>query len=275
MESESHLNSIIKNKKLLLGTGALIISAVIGSSYYLYNILRNDIELTEDHKMQIEEIKEEIEESNGELTIESSILLVSLITKISHEIFNKYKSDINQRRRANIKNKEEYLKLCKETFRLKEKALNNSTKKVLHHFGNVSYEKIQKMIRKISPNELESITYNFNHPTFEENAPPDKNTVKDAFKFFANKFIEETEYFHKISKSRELLNNLEKYKNLYHIENSLIFDLLALKLKIDDELYLEFGYTEDQIRYLLYEYQLYEDPEVKKLYEAINSQMQF
>jgi hypothetical protein len=275
MENESQIQSLFKNKKLLIGTGALIVSAIIGSSYYLYNILKNDVELTEDHKMQIEEIKEEIEESNGELTIESAILLVSLITKISQDIFSKYKSDINQRRRANFKNKEEYVKLCKETFSLKEKALNNSTKKVLLHFGNVSYEKIQKMIKKISPYELESISYKFNHPTFEENAPPDKNTVKDAFKFFANKFIEEIEYFHKISESGELMNNLEKVKNLNQIENSLIFDLLTLKLKIDDELYLKFGYTEDQIRYLLFEYQLYEDPEVKKLYEAINSQIQF
>jgi hypothetical protein len=276
MVNKFSASNIFQNKKVLYGIGAIIASGLIGSAYYLFNIFKNNLELSEEHKMQIEEIKEEIEEMKGELAIESAIQIISIITKLSDEIFFKNKSDIHERRRASINKNDEYIKFCKETFKLKEKALKEANRAVLYQFGNISYDKIQKILRKISPYDLESITYKFNHPTFEGNVPPDKNTVKQAFKFYADRFIEEIEIFH----SKEGTNSVDlnssqniNYSNLR--ENQLIFQLLVIKIKIDDELYIKFKYTEDQIRYLLYEYQLFEDPDVRKLYENVNLQLQF
>lgn len=272
------VSTLINSKKIIYGSGIILISAFVGSVYYLYNIFKNDVELTEEHKMQIEEIKEEIEEMKGEITIEAAIQIVTLITNISDEIFNKNKGDINEKRRACINKPEEYKLYSKETFNLKEKALSEATRKVLYYFGNISYEKIQFLLRKVSQYELESIAYKVNPPSFEENSPPDKSTVKQAYKFYAMRYIEEMELFYeKESKYyKDIIPLNEKSGiSIQSIENELFFKLLIIKLKIDDELYLKFKYREEQIRYLLYEYQLFDDNDVRKLYENVNKQLQF
>ncbi len=49
------------------------------------------------------------------------------------------------------------------------------------------------------------------------------------------------------------------------------FPLLSssIKIKVDDLLYLKFGMTENQIRYLIFEYSLMDDKEVKSINDKI------
>jgi len=69
--------------------------------------------LTEDQKIQIEEIRQEIEESNSEITTEAAKQIIVLIDQIAMENF-KSKSYIHEKRRSAIKNKKELIDFVKQ-----------------------------------------------------------------------------------------------------------------------------------------------------------------
>ena len=64
----------------LIGAAA----ASVGGIFFLFNYFRKDLSLTEDQKIQIEEIRQEIEESNCEITTEAAKLR-STIINVTHE----------------------------------------------------------------------------------------------------------------------------------------------------------------------------------------------
>ena len=48
-----------------------------------------------------------------------------------------------------------------------------------------------------------------------------------------------------------------------------LYQLMILKFRIDDELYRNYSISENQLRFLLFEYNLADDPEIKKLMNDI------
>ncbi len=116
---------------------ATLVSASIGTLYMVINYFRKDLFLTQDQKIQIEEIRQDIEESNCEITTEAAKQIIALINEIATEISNS-RSYIHDKRRTAMKNQVEYHKLCKETLKIKDWALREATRKVLHQFGNIS-----------------------------------------------------------------------------------------------------------------------------------------
>jgi hypothetical protein len=162
-------------------------------------------------------------------------------------------------------------------------------RKVLYQLGNISYEEIQKIIKKISPYELESTAhgmgYNFNpnNEMFADNSTPDKNLIKEAFKFYGKRYIEEIKNlkieWSSSSKTNSTVtddnneNECLKSKNFIHKEREeedYVNKLLMIKLRLCDELFLNYKFTEEQMRYLLYEYQMFDDSEVRRLFDEMN-----
>jgi hypothetical protein len=227
--------------------------------YKLYVLFNNEEELGEERLLQIQELKEEVEEAQ-ELSPELAIQIMAMTNKFAEEIMKKMKPDIDEKRRAVFKQPEEYEKICIEMFECKEYAYNSATTKILKEFG-FSQEELQKVLQTINPYEMEKKIYDYEKPSFEDCPVPDKNQVKEAFMYYGKKFSEEMKDFHKEMSKSQMDPNNQEY---------IIFRLLVVKMKIDDELYFKYKYIEAQIRYLLYEYNLLDDPEVKRVHNNIN-----
>jgi hypothetical protein len=265
----SELNSLNSNtnKKnyFYYIVGGSLLAGVLGGVYYIYNRFSKEEKLSEDTIFQIEEIKNEIEETNGELTVEVAIKISFLANQEAEDIFILKKPDLEVRRRNTLNNISEYEKICKEMLEAKQKCLLGVLKKILNHLGGVSITDFNKIIRKVHPYDLES---NFSYNKFEhsnlENDQPDKNLVKEAFKFLGEKYIEEMESYKKLIQSEGENCNMDKKK-----EEFLFFKLTVAKLRADDMLFLKYKYTEAQLRYLIYKYQMIEDLEIKNVSEAM------
>jgi hypothetical protein len=241
----------------ILGSAAVL--GLVGGVYYLYNLFSQEEELSEEQKLQIEEMKQEVEDTNGELTPELAVQTMALTNKFAEEMMKKMKPDIDERRRAAINNPEEYEKICAELFECKEHAYNTATNRVLAQFG-FSMEDLQKVMSRVSPFEIEKKVYEYEKPSFEGTTIPEKAKVKEAFCYYGKKFTEEMKEFHNMMNQNQVDPSQQDY---------VIFRLLVLKMRVDDELYFKYKYIESQIRYLLYEYNLFEDPDVRRVHESI------
>lgn len=239
----------------LVGAG---IAGVLGSVYYLYSLLSDD-ELNEKEIIEIEEIKQNIEEK-GELTQDSAVHILFLANKHAEEYAKQLKPDLESRRRAAFNNDYEYKALISEFLQLKEQAYMNSSQTVLNQF-NVSMEDLQKKVETLHPMEMERKFFQFEAPAFEKERP-DKQKTKEAFVFYGNKFMEEVQ---KLSMGFHSMGNDPQAQEM------MMFNMLVVKFRVEDLLYFKFFVTEQQIRYLLYHYNLTEDPDVMQIHKKIAS----
>ncbi len=84
----------------------------------------------------------------------------------------------------------------------------------------------------------------------------DKETSKKAFVYYGDRFLTEmTGFYNEIFQLKQPPN-----------ENEVMFTLAVIKTKCDDELYRFYGINEIQMRFLLYEYDVNDDPEVKEMH---------
>lgn len=236
----------------LVGAGVV---GALGGLYYLYTILKGEPELTEDQNLQIEEIKQEIEDSKGELTPNLAIQIMAMTNKVSEEILKKLNPDINERRRAAIKNQAEYERLCVEYLEAKNHAYIAANNNVMNKFG-FNETDFQNVLQRVNPIEFEQKVFQYEKPNFENNIIPDKSVVKEAFIYYSNKFIEDM---------KEFRTMISQFYGDPAQQEMAFSRLLIVKLKVDDELFLKFNLTEHQIRYLLYEYNLLDDPEIRQM----------
>lgn len=243
-----------------LTAGAAI--GLLGSAYYLYTLFSGDEDLAEEDMQQLQELKDAVEESNGgAMNVETAIQIMAMSNRISEEIMKKQKPDLDDRRRAAIDNNDEYERLCQEVFEAKEYAYNQAISKVIGQFGNVNMEEIHKLMSQVPPLEMERINHKYDKQTFDNVPVPEKKLTKEAFAYYGKKFEEEMKEFQKMMSQQTAYNpNQDQY---------FFFRLLMIKMKVDDLLYLKYKYTEPQIKYMLFEYNLFEDPEVKRINEKL------
>jgi hypothetical protein len=239
--------------------GALGITGIIGGLYYLFQAF-NEEAVSEETTTVIEQMKQDVELKGGELTPDDAIKIMALTNKQAEELIRKAKPDIDERRRAAINDKSRYDQLCQEYFESKENAYQAATNIILKKFGNISMDDIQGILSRVSPFELERKTFEFDKPTFE-GAIPDKQRVKEIFKYYGNELSTKMRAFHM---------DMSRYQGDPNMQEYLIFGILILKVRVDDELYLKCNYTEAQIRYLLYHHDLINDPEIKEVNDKIS-----
>lgn len=239
----------------LIGGAAV---GILGGLYYLYTLMTKEEEFSEEQQVEVEEIRQQIQENNGELSTDIAIKILAQINKRVEEIMKVTKPELDEKRRLVMNNYKEYNKQCGEFFSLKEAAYNKATNQILNNF-NMKISDLKEIMDQITPHEVEKKIFIYHKPYFTDNIIPDRETVKEAFIFFGNKFIDEMSNF-----NTECLKTEEKNQDV------IIFKMLVIKLKIDDCLYLKFKMNENQIRYLIFEYSLLEDKEVKTLNDKIS-----
>jgi hypothetical protein len=239
--------------------GALGISGVVGGLYYLFQAF-NEEQISEETSTMIEQMKQEADLNKGELTPDLAIKIMALTNKQAEEIIKKTKPDIDERRRASINDKAKYDQICQEYFEVKEAAYQSASNIILKKFGNFGMEDIQNVMSRISPYELERKSFSYEKPVFEGEFP-NRAKVKEMFKYYGNELS---------MKMREFHQTMNRFQGDPNMQEFLIFGILVLKVRIDDELYIKYKYTEAQIRFLLYEYDLIDDPEIKEVNERIS-----
>jgi hypothetical protein len=237
---------------------AIGITGLIGGLYYLYTTFNEEGEVSDDITNQLEEIKQEAEDNKGVLTPELAIKIMALTNKQAEELIKKLKPDIDDRRRAAL-GTPDYEQICQEYFEVKENAYQTATSVVLKKHVGVQMEDLHNVMSKVSPYDLERKAFKYEKPSFEGDLPS-KSKVKEIFKYYGNQLASKMKEFH------QRMNQFQADPNM---QEFLIFRILILKVQIDDELYMKYKYTETQIRYLLYEYDLIDDPEIKEVNEKI------
>jgi hypothetical protein len=249
---------------LFWGLGAAAVAGIIGSAYYIYTLMNPEEELSENELEQLKELQQEInsdEGKNGGLTVETAIQIMAMTNRISEEMIKKNKPDLDDRRRAAINNPEEYERVCQEVFESKEWAYNESLQKVLSQFAGISLDDIHKLIQTVPPTEIERINHKYEKPTFDQQSVPEKKLVKEAYIYYGKIFKDEMREFQRIISQQ---TQYSPEQGQYFLSK-----LLIRKMKVDDELYLNFKYTEPQITFMLYEYNLLEDAEIKRVNEQL------
>jgi len=242
--------------KSFFALAGVSIAGILGGVYYLYTLLKGEPELSEEVETQIEEIAEKVQ--TGELNVENAVKIMAMTNKVAEDIIKKSKSDIDTRRREALNNGNEYEKICYEYLEAKEYAYHTASSAILNKF-NISMEDLQRVLSKVSPYELEQRLYESEKPAFENNnRDMDRETTKKAFLYYGNKFLGEMNEFQKIMQS------IEQSQQEY-----IMFRLMILKMKIDDELWFKYEINEQQMRYKLYEHKLHDDTEVKRLHDRI------
>jgi hypothetical protein len=239
--------------------GALGITGIIGGLYYLFQAF-NEEPVSEETTTVLEQMKQDVELKGGELTPEVAIKIMALTNKQAEEFIKKAKPDIDDRRRAAINDRARYDQICQEYFESKENAYQAATNIILKKFGNISMEDIQAILSTVSPYELERKTFEVDKPIFDGHIP-DKQKVKEIFKYYGNELS---------LKMREFHMNMSRFQGDPNMQEYLIFGILILKVRVDDELFLKYNYTEAQIRYLLYHHDLINDPEIKEVNDKIS-----
>lgn len=241
---------------LMLGAGLV---GLAGGLYYLYNLFAEE-EISEIELIKIDEIAKKVEESKGVITQEVALQLLAKINKLSEDIIKKQNSDLEMRRREAINNDEEYQSVCMEYLRAKEEAYMTAMNMILQKF-NITYEELSEKTSNLSMADLEKQILLMEKPDFP-NGIPTKEVVKEAYLFFGSKFSTNMETIRK-----ETMNPMLNYDK--GLQEAMMINFIVMKLKIDDELFLRFNYNELQIRSLLYEYNLFNDPDIQQIHKKI------
>lgn len=236
------------------------VAGVLGGIYYLWNTFAEE-EIDEQEMIEIEDIKEEIKKKDG-MNTDTAIRVLYLTNHHAEEELKRSRPDIDKKRREAINNEEEYKALCMEYMEAKEYCYQRASQRILQEFGT-SMEEIQKFVQMVDPATLEKKFFEFEKPDFE-GGMPDKDKVKTAFKYFANKFIEEMQGMSAQFKSMSYSPNPE-------VQQMLMFNLFINKLKVEDMLFIKYDLTEQKVRYLLNHYNLSTDPEIMQLHSRIGA----
>jgi hypothetical protein len=239
--------------------GLVGISSIIGGLYYLFNAF-NDEEVDEQTSNAIEEVKQDVDLKGGELTPDIAIKIMALTNKQAEEFMKRTKPDIDERRRAALNDKARYDQICQEFFEMKEQAYVFASNAILSKFGNITMEDVQNVMARVSPYDLEKKSFEFDKPVFD-GPLPDKQKVKDVFKIYGTEIS---------TKMRDFHQQMSRYQSDPNMQQYLIFTILILKIRIDDEMYMKYHLSETQIRYLLYHYDLMNDPEIRQVNEKIS-----
>lgn len=233
------------------------IAGIIGGLYYFYTLFKDEPEISDEVEHNFEEIQETIQ-TGKELTTDVAIKIIATVNKIAEDIMKSKKPDLDARRREQFNNEEEYEKLVYEFLECKEVCYNQATSVVLNKF-NISMQDLQMKLSTVPPYEIEKKLLECEKPSFDEsNKDISKETTKQAFIYYANKFItqmgEMGKMFQRIDPSQQ---------------DFVMFKLISIKTKVDDELWFKYQINENQMRYKIHEFKLYEDFEVKQLQNKI------
>lgn len=254
-------NSKYDNKFYMLAAAG--VAGLLGGFYLLYSLLSDEEELDEKEVIEIEELKQNVEKNKGKIDKDAAIHILFLTNKHAEDELKKMKPDIEKRRREAFNNEYEYKQICSEYLEAKENCYMRSSQKILGEF-NTTMEELNKIMALVDPQEMEKKFFEIDQPIFDQ-TKPSKEEAKEAFLFFGNKFMEEMQGLS--SQFRALQGNFQNGQ----AQEMAMFNLLVSKMKVEDLVYLKYKLSENQIRFLLNEYDLLKDYDIQAMHSKIAS----
>ena len=221
-----------------IGTGICLLGTGL---YVLYEYMNIDIYDKESKDKNEDEDKTPI---HG-LEIHTALKIINKL-KRTEMLAKGDMLDIEKKRRTLFDSYYKYEIICEEMIEL----IYKIHCKVLAEFGYSRHD-IKRCLKSLSSVEIwKRIT--IDKPEFD-NSLFDNNAVKKGFVFYGEKFIYEMSKFNH--------SNNDTGSTPYQ-EDYILYDLEILKFRIEDVLYKVHKMTVNQLRYLLKEYNLYEDEDV-------------
>lgn len=242
------------------------VAGLLGGMYFIWTLLADEEELDEKEIIEIEELKNNVEQNKGQIDKETALHILYLINHHSEEEIKKNKPDIEKRRRDAFNNENEYKTICEEYLEAKEMAYMRSSQRILAEF-NTTMEALNQIISTVDPMEMEKKFFEFEKPTFENNIIPSKEKSKEAFIYFGNKFMEEMQGLQ--AQFRQLQMNY--MSNSQEAQQMAMFGLIVSKMKVEDLFFMKYSLSENQIRYLLNHHNLSTDYEIQAIQQRIAS----
>lgn len=240
------------------------VAGVVGGLYYIYSIFNEEEETSEITQSKIEDLQQDLEtnlsENMNNLTLDQAVRIISLMNKMTEEIVKKKKPDLDERRRAAINNEALYQELVGESLEERESAMMNAQEVISKKFNGINMEDIAKIMQSANPETVERLVLLSDKPQFEGTIPS-KEKVKEIFTYYGNNML------FRMRDSQMAMNQGSMDPNQ---QQYIFFKILMSKMKVDDELFVKYRLTENQLKYLFYEYKLENDSEVKSLYDKCN-----
>jgi hypothetical protein len=236
------------------------IGGAIGSSFYLYSLFKSNKDEDKFKDKSISDSNNITKIHNGELTQERALKLMALLHKKTEKYLREYNPKLEEERRANINNSQEYEKICNEYLDLKNKKFKEFTKELEDRYGH-SYEDISKVLEPIGPIDMEEKLIFLSVPEFIDKSVWTRDKIYKAFEFYGNKCLE---------KMNSVSQMIKENSSDQEQKNYLVYQLMIHKYKVDDELFLQFGLNENQLKFLLFEYNLHKDPNIQTILKNIS-----
>ena len=187
--------------------------------------------------------------SNNPNTIINPLEITTLITKEVEEILEEKESKFNRKMRLEVfNNKEVYKSVVINYFNERNITFNSIKEKYVKQYS-IEPSEFKKILDNVDFKQCEKNLYEIYKPKFEnlDNLPSISKT-KEAY-IFHYKYV---------------VDNIEEIKKVFYSNSQeRNVDLLVQRLKADDYLYMNYGYSLNQIKYLISYYKLQEDPEIK------------
>ena len=256
MEKHSLSNEKYDNK--LYYYIAAGIGGILGGAYLLWSLFDEE-ELNEDEIEKINDIKEEIlQHKDKKITPDDAIKIMYLTNHHAEEEIKKNYPEIYKKRRAALNNNYEYMQVCQEYFQIKEEFTRKANDKILEEF-NTNQEELERLIQQIDPNQMEKKYFQFDIPKFK--SKPSRDTTKEAFIYFGNKFLLEVQ---SMSSQFSSMGGMGP-----QAQEMMMFNIMVAKTKVEDYVYIKYEITENELRYLLNDHNLLHDPDVIAVHQKI------
>ena len=243
------------------GAGAALVVAFVGSAYYFYEYFSQE-DIPAEDRGEIEDLKQKLEEEDGKITVDTAIKIMTKAQRMIEDKYKKDKPDLDSRRRAAFNNEEEYHMLCQEMLEYKHENSQSTMDHLLKMFGT-DMEELTQVMQNVNPTEIEKKALFYDIPIFEEGEKLSKSKLRQAFKFFAGKIMAEAKNF------RETYSQMQNSQPSEIEQQQIMVRVMIMKVRVDDELYLKYNCTEAQMRFLLHEYELLDDPEIKEINDKL------
>jgi len=218
-----------------------------------------DLTINAELKILNDKISIEIKDK-GVLSVDSALNVLYIFQRISENSVKRRYPDIDKRRRDAYWNDDEYEKICKDFLTYTAETYVEATDYItlkLYSSG-VTMESVQEVLGVFSPSELEKSIRKFNKPDCDEYVlNMEKSIIKEAFLYMGNKFIQDMSDF---------LKNISKIK-----PDDVMFKLMLIKSRVEDDLYLKYKLSEKQLQYLLYINNLYDDIDVQYIHDKMTN----
>lgn len=237
-------------KILILACGFISSLGLAIFKYYF-----NKSEFTDEEFSIIKEIKEKFEENKSELDKEIVSMIMNLSIRKNESTCSQKYQNLTKQRRIYISDGKAYKNIVSKILKIQNDSLQNTLDHILTEV-RIDYTEFKTYLNDLPKYEVERNIGNYNQPNgIIDIRNAKKEIVIEAFIYYGYLYVNYMKNFKKI---------------MYKInENDLFLEMLTLKCKCDDELFLKYGYTESQLRLLIFKLHIFDEPEIKNVEDKI------